>query len=350
MRHQTTAVDRLPTDVFTHAATVARHAPSILNTQPWLWRVHPHRLDLFANRSRQLAAGDPEGRQLLVSCGAALHHARIALAADGWATHVARQPMASDPDLLATLVVNGRTAVTMEAMRLAHAIRIRHTDRRPVSERAIPDVALQAIAASARAEANLQVLTSQDVADLGSAASRAAAVEAGDAQIAAELAYWTGRAGLPGTGLPASVLLDHPTQTTVPSRDFGRAGTLSVGAGHDRAAVYALLFGDGDAPQDWLHAGEALSAAWLTATTIGVSVVPLSGVVEVAGTWHTLRRLLAGLGHPYLALRLGIADPEQDGPPPRTPRLPVAQVVDTSAVPSDQLSDATRDDKAPAHG
>jgi hypothetical protein len=86
-----------------------------------------------------------------------------------------------------------------------------------------------------------------------------------------------------------------------------------------------------------LRAGEALSAAWLTATTIGVSVVPLSGVVEFAGTWHTLRRLLAGLGHPYLALRLGIANPEEHEPPPRTPRLPVAQVVDDSAVPSDWL-------------
>jgi nitroreductase len=336
MRHETTAVDRLPAAAYVDAATAARNAPSILNTQPWLWRVHPNRLELFANRSRQLTAGDPQGRQLLLSCGAALHHARVALAADGWATVVTRLPT-SDPDLLATLEVNGRTPVTTEALRLAFAMRIRHTDRRPVSERPIPDGGLQTIAAAARAEGNLHVLTSENVADLGSAAGRAAAVEAGDAQVAAELTYWTGRARLSGTGLPASVLPDHPAQTTVPSRDFGRPGTLPVGAGHDWAAVYALLFGDGDGPQDWLRAGEALSAAWLTATTIGVSLVPLSGVVEVAATWHTLRHLLAGLGHPYLALRLGIADPEQDGPPPRTPRLPVAQVVDASAVPSDQF-------------
>jgi nitroreductase len=337
MRHETTAVDRLPAVAFTDAATAAGNAPSILNTQPWQWRVHPERLDLFAARSRQLAAGDPQGRQLMLSCGAALHHARIALAADGWATHVTRFPQASDPDLLATLVVNGRTPVTMEALRLAHAIPIRHTDRRPVSEQSIPELGLRAVAAAACAEGNLQVLGADDLAELGSAASRAAAVEAGDPQIAAELTYWTGRATLLGAGIPTSVLPKHPTQTTVPSRDFGRPGTLPVGVGHDRTAVYALLFGDGDGPQDWLRAGEALSAAWLTATTIGVSVVPLSGVVEVAATWHTLRHLLAGLGHPYLALRLGIADPEPNGPPPRTPRLAVAQVIDASAVPAGQL-------------
>jgi nitroreductase len=337
MRHETTAVDRLPTVAFTDAATAAGKAPSILNTQPWLWRVHPDRLDLFANRSRQLVAGDPEGRQLTLSCGTALHHARIALAAHGWAAHVTRLPDPNDPDLLATLVVNGRTPVTIEALRLAQAMRIRHTDRRPVSKRPVPGVGLQAIAAASRAGINLHVLTSGDVADLASAAGRAAAVEAGDTQIAAELKYWTSRARLSGAGLPASVLPDHPTQTTVPGRDFGRAGTLPVGAGHDRAAVYTLLFGDGDGPQDWLRAGEALSAAWLTATTIGVSVVPLSGVVEVAATSHTLRHLIAGLGYPYLALRLGIADPEQQGAPPRTPRLPATQVVDTSAVLSEHL-------------
>ena len=337
MRHETSTVDRLPAVVFADAATAAGHAPSILNTQPWLWRVHPDRLDLFANRSRQLAAGDPQGRQLMLSCGAALHHARIALTgARPFTTSVANRSGSLAFGSRATCTAQP-SAATMEALRLAHVMRIRHTDRRPVSERPIPDVALQAIAAAARAEVNLQVLTSENVADLGSAAGRAAAVEAGDAQIVAELMYWTGRARLAGTGLPASVLPDHPTQTTVPSRDFGRPGTLPVGAGHDRAAVYALLFGDGDGPEDWLRAGEALSAAWLTATTIGVSVVPLSGVVEVAGTWLTLRRLLAGLGHPYLALRLGIANPEQHGPPPRTPRLPLAQVVDASAVPSDRL-------------
>jgi hypothetical protein len=206
-----------------------------------------------------------------------------------------------------------------------------------VSERSIPEVGLRAVAAAACAEGSLHILSSDNVAELGSAAGRAAAVEAGDPQIAAELAYWTGRVRLSGAGLPASVVPEHPTQTTVPSRDFGRPGTLPVGGGHDRTAVYALLFGDGDGPQDWLRAGEALSAAWLTATTIGVSVVPLSSVVEVAASWHTLRHLLAGLGHPYLALRLGIADTEQHRPPPRTPRLPVAQVIDTSAVPAAQL-------------
>lgn len=60
-------------------------------------------------------------------------------------------------------------------------------------------------------------------------------------------------------------------------------------------------------------------------------MLPLSGVVEVEGTRQNLRQLLAGLGFPYLVLRLGIADPAHAAPP-HTPRLPAEQVVDTSAV------------------
>jgi hypothetical protein len=115
----------------------------------------------------------------------------------------------------------------------------------------------------------------------------------------------------------------------VPGRDFGRPGTLPVGAGHDRSAVYALLFGDGDESESWLRAGEALSAACLTAANLRVSVVPLSGVIELASTRAILRHLLADFGYPHLVLRLGIADSEP-AVLAHTPRLPTSQVIDTS--------------------
>ena len=56
-----------------------------------------------------------------------------------------------------------------------------------------------------------------------------------------------------------------------------------------------------------------------------------SGAIEVPQTRDVLRRVLAGLGYPYLVLRLGLADPDVAGPP-HTPRMPAAQILDTSAV------------------
>jgi nitroreductase len=310
------------------AAAAAGYAPSVHNTQPWRWRIAADGLELFAERSRQLGATDAPGQFLLISCGAALHHARIALAAQGWTAVTERLPDRAQPDLLARLRPTGRTPVTPEATRLVQTMQVRHTDRRPVSDEPLPADALRAIEKAVSADARIQILSSDQVIELAAAASRAAGVEAADPDIREELQYWTGRSRPAGTGLPAEVLPEREQQTTVPGRNFGQPGTLPIGPGHDQAAVYAVLYGDGDEPRDWLRAGEALSAGWLRATEFGVSVVPLSGVVEVASTRQTLRALLAGLGHPYLVLRLGIADPEHAGPP-HTPRLPAAQVVDT---------------------
>ncbi|WP_432051033.1 Acg family FMN-binding oxidoreductase [Verrucosispora sp. NA02020] len=330
MSHQTPATHRpLPT-ALAEAATMAGRAPSVHNAQPWRWRVLPDALELRMVHDPQLAATDPDGELVRLSCGAALHHARLALAAEGWTTTVRRMPDPAEPELLARLTDLRPSGADPDAMRTVQCMQVRHTDRRPVSDEPVGDERLDAVSTAARQEgARLEILDRDQVLELAAAASRAATVEADDSRLREELDYWTSRAA--GTGLTAEVLPEQAPQTTVPGRDFGRPGTLPVGPGHDRAASYAVLYGDEDEPVDWLRAGEALSAAWLTATRLGVSVVPLSGVVEVPATRQVLRGVLAGLGHPYLVLRLGVADPAHAGPP-HTQRLDRAQVVDTSAV------------------
>lgn len=309
------------------AAAAARYAPSVLNTQPWKWRVRPDRLELFAERSRQLGATDPDGRLLMLSCGTALHHAGVALAAHGWVARTFRSPGITTSGPLAVLDGFAPIAITPAARQQEQAMRTRYTDRRPVSDRPIASAVLRAIAVCAGEAVRLHVLTAEQVLDLAAAASRAATVQAGDPLAREELGHWTSRTLAEGTGLPPEVLPERPAQTTVPGRGFGHAGTLPIGTGHDRAATYALLYGDGDDPQHWLRAGEALSAVWLTATALNVSVLPLSDVVAVPGTREALRRMFTAFDHPYLALRLGISDPAS-GAPRRTPRLPTAQVVE----------------------
>src|SRR5947209_5679819 len=77
---------------------------SVHTTQPWRFRLIENGLELRADRSRQLAALDPAGRQLLISCGCALFNARVALAATGSLSDVHRLPDPADPDLLARLI------------------------------------------------------------------------------------------------------------------------------------------------------------------------------------------------------------------------------------------------------
>jgi hypothetical protein len=76
---------------------------------------------------------------------------------------------------------------------------------------------------------------------------------------------------------------------------------------HEDGVLYEVLVGAEDTPNAWLHAGEAFSAAWLTAIEHSVSVLPLSAVVEIETTRSVLRRLLAQFGEPFpfLILRFG---------------------------------------------
>jgi nitroreductase len=316
------------TGALANAAALAGYAPSIHNSQPWRWRVTDDVLDLYAVHGRQLSITDPDGRLAVMSCGAALHHARTALAAEGWRTNVVRLPDPADPALLARITLAERVPVSPDAVRLVQTIRVRHTDRRPVSGPAVGTQELAAIGATVRsAGARLHMLPPDQVIELAAAVSYAQRTEAADEAWQAELAYWTGGTRPAGTGVPDTAIPEAPPQTTVPGRDFGHPGTLPVSAEHDVTATFAILYGEQDGQLDWLRAGEALSAAWLTATELGISLLPLSATVEVAATRLTLRRLLAGLGEPYLVLRLGHADPDHAGPA-HTPRLPAEQTIE----------------------
>src|SRR6266508_1771564 len=193
--------------VLAEVAAAARTAPSIHNTQPWRWRVFPDALELYADRSRQLRHADPEGRLLAISCGAALHHARVALAAEGWRPEVTRFPDPGDADLLARLTLAERVEVTPAAMRAFQATEMRHTDRRPVTEEPVDVSTLAAVGLAASAEgARLYPLSSDQLLELAAAAAHAQSSELLDPEWRNELEYWAGGAHPAGAGVPDSAI------------------------------------------------------------------------------------------------------------------------------------------------
>ncbi|GGN60630.1 NAD(P)H nitroreductase [Actinoplanes lobatus] len=306
------------------AADAGRFAPSIHNTQPWRWVVRDGALELYGVAERQLHEQDPSGRMLLLSCGTALHHARVALDAEGWSHEV--EYSADEP--LAVVRPVRQVPVRPEATRHFQMLQVRRTDRRTVTDERLPaDTLRHLVKITEEAGGRLHVLGRDQVIALAVAVDRAQHAESADGRLVAETAAWVGGERAEGTGIPASALPEEVPLTTVAERDFGTKGTLAAGDGHDRAATYAVLYGDGDSPEDWLRAGEALSALWLAATEQAVNLLPLSGPVEIAYTRRTLRRMLGDVGFPYLAMRLGTLDPAHSAPP-RTPRLPAGQIID----------------------
>jgi len=306
------------------AADAARYAPSIHNTQPWKWLVQHDRLELHAVTGRQLTVQDPDAHMLLLSCGAALHHARVALAAAGWQCRVDRP--AGTP--LAIIQPGRQSDPAPDAVRLFEQLKARHTDRRTVSDTPLPRDVLDALVAATESEgAWLHLVGREQLVDLAVVVERAGRTESSDERLREETARWVGGERPDGTGIPAANLPAGQPLTTVAERDFGRSGTLPVGEGHDTAATYAVLYGTGDERPEWLRAGEALNALWLAATANGAGLLPLSAPIEIGYTRLELRRIIGDLGAPYLVVRLGILD-DAGAKPAQTPRLPVDQVIE----------------------
>ncbi|GAA2635623.1 NAD(P)H nitroreductase [Dactylosporangium fulvum] len=308
--------------LLTGAVLAALDAPSVLNTQPWQWRIDGDRAELRADRRRQLPAIDPDGRLMTLSCGVALHHARVALAADGAQAEVTYLPDPDDPDLLATLRYTGTAERAPHVQRLRRAISVRRSDRRPFADVPVPPDALDRLAAAeAAVSAHLHLVRSQDLTGVAVAAGHAADVEQSDPAYRADLAAWVHPDDGSGTGVPPETTVPSGART-VPIRNFtGGDENASIYSGAevaDRHARYGVVVTEGDEPREWLTAGEALSAVLLTATADGLATSPMSDLVEIIAAREALRRTLGNVGHPAIVVRVGVAGRGATGP--RAPR------------------------------
>jgi nitroreductase len=316
------------------AAAVAVAAPSLLNAQPWRWRITGDIAELRADHSRQAVALDPDARLLTLSCGIALHHARIALAADGVEVDIAYLPDDDDPDLLASVTCRGFTVhAAPDAQRLRRAIALRRTDRRPFADHPVPADTLDRLRTAAEAEGgHVFYPRPRDLVTLTVAAGHAAAAELADPAYRAELADWVYRhSGVDGVPPDTTVPM---AARPVPVRDFTATGTERSTLHQplllaDRFARYGVVFTDGDLPRDWIAAGEAVSAILLTATAEGLATSLMSDLVEVPTSRALLRDLLCGIGHPAIVVRIGL--PAGGTPPPTAPRRPACETVEVVA-------------------
>src|SRR5690349_13511522 len=105
-------------DLLERVVGLACRAPSVHNSQPWLWHIVDDTLELYADHSRQLKVSDPDGRNLVISCGAAVHHAHEAGRALGLAVRVDLLPDTSDSDLLARITFSRGRPTRDDALRL----------------------------------------------------------------------------------------------------------------------------------------------------------------------------------------------------------------------------------------
>lgn len=303
----------------------ATAAPSIFNTQPWLFRPRTDGVDVLVDRRRQLATVDPTGREMLVSVGAAVFNLRLAVRAHGRAVMVRLAPDATQPDLAARLTLGQRTIADPWVRQLAPCIAQRRTNRRPFADRPVPEPVLAALSLAAAAEsATLETADPalrEGVLGLTRTAENRMRT---NPRYRAELAAWTSPPGQGRRdGVPREAFAPRDQDAALPLRDFaaGHGAALPVVA-FESEPTLILLSTTGDAPADWLRAGAALQRVLLTATGHGLAATPLTQLLEVP-------RLRALLEHSstgrvvQTVLRVGYPRT----PAPVTPRRPLAEVV-----------------------
>jgi hypothetical protein len=309
---------------------MANRAPSVHNSQPWRWRVGADSIHLYADPERALPATDPDSRDMRLSCGAALHHLRVALLSAGIATTVHHLPDPAQPLHLAAVETrSGRP--TPDDLALARAIENRRTDRRVFSSWPVPEAMLAELVRMAADEGALMKMLDPDserpaVARLIEHAAVEQALTPGMAQ---ETGTWTGRGRGAREGVPAVNVPAQP-EGTVPVRHFAAAEQSESLLGKYEAdgTVLALFATSGDGPVEQLRAGEALSAVLLAATRFGLATDPISQPLEVAATRRQLRTSVLGdAAEPQVLLRMGWA-PMSTIPVPLTGRRAVADTLE----------------------
>ncbi|WP_431965674.1 Acg family FMN-binding oxidoreductase [Nocardia sp. bgisy134] len=304
-------------DTVATALALALRAPSRGNMQPWRWRIAPGSVHLYLDRTRSLSVGDR--RDVLLGCGAALHHLSVAFAALGWATIVHRMPSPDNPDHLATVAAVARRP-TGQDIAMSAAITRRRSDRRRYSDWAVPPGYLGLLAERAAALGALIRPLHDRIAERSTVGTRSATRGWADDS--------------PASGSRGPYDLDDATayRTQETWADFASERALTTAdwadatEGPDHADLLLLATSDDD-PLAQLRAGEAMSAVLLTATNIGLATCPLSAPLDSADRRLQLRRdILDNSAHPQVILRVGQA-PDTTEPPPITPRRSLAEVL-----------------------
>ncbi|MCM3920340.1 nitroreductase [Frankia sp. AiPs1] len=321
------------------AVALAVRAPSIHNTQPWRFVLTADALELWADRQRQLAAVDPDGWALLISCGGALYLAGLGLSAEGWRTTTERLPDSTRPDLLARLHFDGRQPVDGNVDEAVAAAGRRRTERRPFRPGVVSTDLLHVLRAGVddpSLYASL-VLRADDRLNLAVAMSWADDLETNDPAYRAELATWVRPdAAAAGEGIsPTAVPRTSPGQprhTDVPVRDFAAGDPTSTairgGQVIDEQPAYVVLFSLDDDDAARLRAGEAYARLSVDAERLGLATSAMTQALDLPGVRTRVRTLMTWLDHPQMILRVGW--PPAVDPAPRTPRRPVAAVLTTT--------------------
>lgn len=295
----------------------ATWAPSVHNTQPWWFGTRGSRVTLHADPDRRLDVADPDGREMLISCGAALFTLRLAVRRLG---HSPQLEMLSDPErpgLIADVTPGPAQACSQDEDRMYDQIRRRRTHRGGFRPEGLPAGLLQSLRTCAHTEnvALRVVVDPRARIALGALTEVAEQLLCQNPDYRVEMARWAPR---PGSGRRDGVHDDaypREAERTDPhyaARDFARSHGwgLTDGERYGATGVVALLTTETDGRDAWLRAGQGLQHVLLRAAEDDISAAFHTQALEIPELREFARTRFCDGGHPQMIMRLGVAERE----------------------------------------
>lgn len=308
-------------------------APSSHNSQPWKFRIDGTAVEVLADRTRALPVVDPLDRELTISVGCAIEYLLVALRRFGLVPKLVLTPDPREHDLMARIELKKTTkavATSVEDEQLVNAMPKRRTTRHAFAPVPVPDALLPRLVSMAQErDGSFTLVTgARPRQKLAKLIAEADELQLASRQFRRELALWMhhnrshASDGIPGYAMGMSEVASLISPLIVRTFDIGHGRAAKDEDLALHSPVLAIIGTPGDAVEDWLNAGRALSAVLLKAASEGVTASYLNQPVEVPELRPRLARFGPEVGHAQLVLRMGY------GPPVRhTPRRGLEQVV-----------------------
>lgn len=275
-------------------------SPSSHNTQPWQFKIVDDRIELYADRTRALPIADPDNRELILSCGAALFHLRLAFRHFGYQSAVDLFPQGDDPDLLAWIGFGAPDPITPEEEQQFWAIAHRHTHRSSFADQAVPDTLLAAFQqVVAREGAKLVWLKEAEMRTVvAEMIARGDRLQASNPDYREELSAWIRpnyshhHDGIPGYAFGMNSFASQMMPTFLKQFDWGRGIASRDQQLALDAPVLAVLTTTSDTPRAWLAGGQALASLLLFACSQEIGASFLNQPIQQPSLRAELRELL----------------------------------------------------------
>lgn len=304
----------------------ARYAPSVHNTQPWLFKREGNGATIFLNQERRLEAGDPVGRQTWISIGCCVEALVVAACAAGFSTRV---ELSNENQI--KIGFKSSPAVNNHDKSLALAIKDRFTDRSIYSRKAVSTESLEIIRSTSAAK-GIKVIVSEDpklISTVANLTSKGIRLALSNPEFRDELSRFV----VPpfkkrGDGIPTRSLRLNTLGGLLELASL-RFGLNVKKRAKDEyktwlsSSALVLVLSQGDTKEYWMNAGRTYMRCALEATGQGLRSATSAAAVEAADFHEDIEKML-GLNQRLQAIiRVGYGQ----SPPVYSPRLALDKLM-----------------------